>query len=158
MLIFFRFFCHLVLGFFPISCCRLKKHTQNMSFNLKDFCFAFAKDCSTFVISPLDGLKENTLPLSSPVLLMVKGESDADVLCKCLEIKMLTLLIDGESLWVRTQELIKLSVPHPATLDLQHLWKCPLIYFKALFLIPIHLLAKSSWPWESNWNVHYWCL
>lgn len=31
-------------------------NTQNMSFNLKDFCFMVAKDCSTFVISPLDGL------------------------------------------------------------------------------------------------------
>lgn len=95
-----------------------KKHTQNTSFNLKNFCFMFAKHCSTVVISSLDGLKENTLPPASSVQLLVKGGSDADVLCKCLEIKMLTLLINGESLWACTQELIKLSVLHSATLDL----------------------------------------
>lgn len=48
---------------------------------------------------------------------MVQGESDADVFRKCLEIATLTLLVDGESLWVRTQELKKLSVLHPATLQ-----------------------------------------
>lgn len=68
-------------------------------------------DSFPFFLIALDGLKENTLPLSSSVLLMVKRESDADVLHKCLEIKVLTLLTDGESLWVCTQELIKLSVP-----------------------------------------------
>jgi len=115
----FSVVCH--LSFFSISYCHLKKHTQNISFNLKGFYFAFAKDCSTFVISPLHCLKENTLPLSSSVLLLVKRESDADVLCKCLEIKMFTLLTDGESLWVHTQQLIKLSVPYPATQYLKHL-------------------------------------
>lgn len=104
-----------------------------MSFNLKDFfvvvVFPCASDSFTFVLIAWDGLKENTLPLSRSVLLMVKRESGADVLCKCLEIKMLTLLTDGESLWVCTQELIKLSVPHPATLYLQHLGKYPLIVF-----------------------------
>lgn len=100
-----------------------------MPFNLKDFCFAFARDSFTFVLIPLDGLKENTLPLSSSVLLMAERESDADILRKCLEIKMLTLLTDGESLWVCTQELIKLSVLHPGTLYLQHLGKYPLMFF-----------------------------
>lgn len=46
--------------------------TQNMSFNLNYFCFTVAKDCSTFVISSLDGLKENTLPLSISILLLFK--------------------------------------------------------------------------------------
>lgn len=104
---------------FSLTKKRKKNHPQNISLNLEYFFLMFAKVCSTFVISPLDGLNQNTSPPSRSVLLLVKGESDTDMLGKCLEIKMLTLLIDGKSLWVYTQELIKLSVPHPTTLYLQ---------------------------------------
>lgn len=62
-----------------------------MSFNVKNFCFSFASSPFTFFLIPLDGLKENTLPFSSSILLMVKRESDADVLHKGSEIKILTL-------------------------------------------------------------------
>lgn len=96
----------------------INNHTKNTSFNSQYFHLVFAKGCSAFVIIPMDGLKKNTSPSSSSVLLLVRGESDADMLCKCLEIKMLTLLIDGESLWVYTWELIKLSVRHSATVYL----------------------------------------
>lgn len=99
-----------------------------MSFSLKDFYFPFASDSFICALIPLDVLKENTLPLSSSVLLMVKRGSDADVLHKCLEIKMLTLLTDGESMGLCTgaNKAFSTAPCHPV---LQHLGKYPLMGF-----------------------------
>lgn len=70
---------------------------------------------------------------------MVKRGSDADVLHKCLEIKTLTLLTDGESMGSYTGANKAFSTapchPVPATLGkIIHSW-----VFEAVFLISIHL-------------------